>query len=354
MRKKGTFNFVIGIIIGILILIALFYPLKAISSVFFGKSQPCISDQSKSVIDNIADEINNMQTNQKDSYIINLEDDSCAFVAFGKDSASVIIPPLNEYYKTNSVICVCEKDNIGCTENRYCRILENIDLININGFGNLGYVQQKGMNSIYYKKEDKTLTISDTDFTSIITNTNPSQTITTPAEYKDIYPLALQGGDPYLRAFMLAITIGEGTSKPTSNCPDPYRILVGFGCIPEYKHPNQLVKLSSTLSSTAAGRYQFLNSTWRGWCVRYNIPCDQFTPINQDKVVYNVLKDRKVDQLLAVGDLDGALAKTNALWASLPGATYSQPTIDYTKFEQIYNSLLVEEKSSVSQNIPSI
>ena len=48
-------------------------------------------------------------------------------------------------------------------------------------------------------------------------------------------------------------------------------------------HPNKLVKLNASLSSTAAGRYQFLKNTWAG---RGDLP---FNKSNQDLVGWKLV-----------------------------------------------------------------
>ncbi|MBI5398108.1 glycoside hydrolase family 104 protein [Candidatus Woesearchaeota archaeon] len=163
-----------------------------------------------------------------------------------------------------------------------------------------------------------------------------------------IYTLAMKGGDPYIRAFMRAITVGEGTKAPTKKCPDPYRIIVGGGCFEGTSHPNQVVKLTASLSSSAAGRYQFLSSTWKNWANQYGVPLDQFTPENQDKVVYKELERLGVGKMLAENNLDAALKRTNGIWASLPGSKYGQRTEKRDDFERFYNALLAEEKGQAS------
>jgi lysozyme len=165
-----------------------------------------------------------------------------------------------------------------------------------------------------------------------------------------IYTLALKGGDPYIRAYMRAITVGEGTSKPTAKCSNPYHIIVGGECFDGDKHPEKVVRLTPSLSSSAAGRYQFLTSSWKGWAAKYSIPYDQFTPENQDKVVYKVLEGLKLDQVLAGGNLDAAFGKTNMIWASLPGSRYGQRTENRASFERFYNALLAEEKAAAGQS----
>ena len=144
--------------------------------------------------------------------------------------------------------------------------------------------------------------------------------------YGGVYTLALDSefDNGYIRAFMRMITKHEGTSQPCDGI-SPYRILVGGNPISDplnryggkcgkstnyfngYKwHPNIKVK-GSYGKSTAAGRYQFLTTTWynqeddSGWASKYD-PWD-FSPENQDRVVYQYLLRRGIlDLLKEIGD----------------------------------------------------
>ena len=82
------------------------------------------------------------------------------------------------------------------------------------------------------------------------------------------------------------IAYTEGTAAVGNN---GYDILVGFEQLPGWTenydkgHPNKLVKLNASLSSTAAGRYQFLKNTWAG---KGNLP---FNKSNQDLVGWKLV-----------------------------------------------------------------
>ena len=82
------------------------------------------------------------------------------------------------------------------------------------------------------------------------------------------------------------IAYTEGTAAVGNN---GYDVLVGFGQLSGWTenydkgHPNKLVKLNASLSSTAAGRYQFLKQTWAG---QGNLP---FSKANQDLVGWKLV-----------------------------------------------------------------
>jgi muramidase (phage lysozyme) len=188
--------------------------------------------------------------------------------------------------------------------------------------------------------------------------------------------LQMSGGDPYIRAFMRAITIGEGTSKsvtiPKLDYPDqkvscdPYHIVVTYKCFEGDKHPflngrRAIYIPSYDVHSTASGRYQFIRGTWKSWTESQGADINDFSPANQDQVVYNLLNERydlskhfKNIDLNNNEQLKGALRKAldtpgknigapTTQWASLPGSKYGQRTETFRDFFEIYKSLLQQE-----------
>lgn len=96
------------------------------------------------------------------------------------------------------------------------------------------------------------------------------------------------------------------------------------------QHPNALVRLSPTLSSTAAGRYQFIHRTWTG------LGLPDFTPQSQDVGAVTLMLRRNMVAPLLSGNLQQAITNGNREWASLPGSPYGQPTRTMTQLERIY------------------
>jgi muramidase (phage lysozyme) len=178
-----------------------------------------------------------------------------------------------------------------------------------------------------------------------------------------VYTLAMKGGSPHVRALLRVLSVGEGTKGPTSKCHDPYKIVYGGGCDvgDEYKHPKKAVKKGKWTSS-AAGRYQMLYSTWagkvnnkgvfkKGWAQKYakNKDIGDFTPQNQDWAVYNLLVNfYKLKPILESGDFEGAVKKIKKIWASLPGSGHGQPEVKMTRIKKIYDKLLQEELGATS------
>jgi muramidase (phage lysozyme) len=94
----------------------------------------------------------------------------------------------------------------------------------------------------------------------------------------------------YAKPILDTIAYTEGTAGAGNN---GYNILVGFGQIEGWTenydkgHPNKLVTLSKTLKSTAAGRYQFLTSTWKG------LKLSEFNKSNQDLGGWKLVSGQK-------------------------------------------------------------
>ena len=141
------------------------------------------------------------------------------------------------------------------------------------------------------------------------------------------------------RPLLDTIAYAEGTAGKGQN---GYDVLVGFGQIPAWTpdyisgHPNVAIYIESiNNSSTAAGRYQFLNKTWNGLGLK------EFNKENQDKGGWQLIKNNKftaydATQALLIAKQQIAsnniavtsnpyfldfLNKTYRIWASLPNGS---------------------------------
>jgi len=133
-----------------------------------------------------------------------------------------------------------------------------------------------------------------------------------------------------VRAFLAALRFGEGTSGP-----DGYRTLFGGELFENgfVDHPRRAVTRGS-LTSTAAGAYQFLSRTWDGLVKRYVFP--DFSPESQDLGAAALVMGRGVIPALLAGRLDEAVRLCNREWASLPGSPYGQPVVTLAQFTKHY------------------
>ena len=102
-------------------------------------------------------------------------------------------------------------------------------------------------------------------------------------------------------------------------------------------HPNLPISASvsgSGLTSTAAGAYQFLYSTWKECQKALKLP--DFTELSQDKACLYLLKRRKALDDVESGNFTSAIAKCNLEWASLPGSPYNQHPKDIGTAQAYY------------------
>jgi len=137
-----------------------------------------------------------------------------------------------------------------------------------------------------------------------------------------------------VRAFLVMIRHGEGTSDE-----DGYRRMFGGKLFDSFAdHPRQVrtyaLKKGGTLTSSAAGAYQFLTRTWDGLVRQWGF--EDFSPHNQDLGAIALILGRKALDDVIAGRFDAAVAKCNKEWASLPGSPYGQPTTTLAKAREIY------------------
>jgi muramidase (phage lysozyme) len=142
--------------------------------------------------------------------------------------------------------------------------------------------------------------------------------------------LIMQDGDPYIRALMRTISTSEANDR------QPYSLLYGGGRAKSLdRHPSICVKIrngpNKNNCSTAAGRYQTINTTWATITKRYGGSQTgwfwdrhySFAPIEQDRVVHAWLSDRgawggmDIRKELRQGNLTGVLKRLSSTWTSL-------------------------------------
>lgn len=139
--------------------------------------------------------------------------------------------------------------------------------------------------------------------------------------------------NPNVSAFLRMIRWGEGTYSSSG-----YHTLFGGEFFTSYDdHPRRKITKKhgdQTLTSTAAGAYQFLERTWDGLVKQYGF--HDFTPRNQDLGAVALIAGRGALQDVIDGRFETAVKKCAKEWASLPGSPYGQPTVTMTKARSIY------------------
>lgn len=162
---------------------------------------------------------------------------------------------------------------------------------------------------------------------------------------------ARQAGNKNIPAFLDMIAFAEGTSTQRQTKDDGYDVIVtghdGLNNFTDYsRHPNVLVTVrpevrspatnqvtQQALRSTAAGRYQILKRYADHYTTLLKLP--DFGPLSQDLIAIRMLKEQGALPLIEAGDFDGAVAKVNNIWASLPGDVYGQRGVHSPKLSQL-------------------
>ena len=167
-----------------------------------------------------------------------------------------------------------------------------------------------------------------TDATDLGNSAGPQSAKQPSVDYK--VPPAVKGTPPEktgnveednIAAFLWTIRVCEGTSGPTGyNTMFTGKQFESFA-----DHPRQAITAGVNgkgLTSTAAGAYQFLSSTW-DQCQR-SLTLPDFSPASQDKACILLLKQARALDYIRAGDFTNAIKRTNKIWASLPGSPYNQ------------------------------
>lgn len=138
-------------------------------------------------------------------------------------------------------------------------------------------------------------------------------------------------GEPNVQAILRVIRAGEGTSDA-----DGYRRIFGGQLFTSFAdHPR--VKVSkSGYTSTAAGAYQFLTSTWDETAKLMGL--SDFSPASQDYAAIGRIAARGALDDVRAGRFDVAIRKIGREWASMPGSPYGQPTISLDRARNLYAS----------------
>ena len=173
-------------------------------------------------------------------------------------------------------------------------------------------------------------------------------------------PLAMTGGDPYVRALMRTISASE------SNVENPYSVIYGGSRAETLtQHPDRCISIpvgpNTGRCSTAAGRYQFITTTWQEQARKYHPGAEglwlwnhySFEPAYQDMVIYRWLSDSKawgsdLTSLLKNGQISTVLQILSPTWTSLG---YGIETNDMSNaLPQVYQTMLQQELSAASTN----
>lgn len=134
-----------------------------------------------------------------------------------------------------------------------------------------------------------------------------------------------QAGGVNVVAFLDMLAWSEGTDNERQPTRDRgYDVLVGGQMYTGYAdHPRVLVDLPRLgIQSTAAGRYQLLRRYFDAY--RKSLGLKDFTPLSQDLIALQQIRERRALPLIQAGKIAEAIAAVRNIWASLPGAGYGQ------------------------------
>ena len=144
---------------------------------------------------------------------------------------------------------------------------------------------------------------------------------------------------PNRQIFLALIRWAEGTDKNLeSKVAEGYNLLFSFKKFTDFsKHPRQKIK-SGGITSSAAGAYQILDSSWDDINKSYKLP--DFSPASQDQACLWLIHKKRgalgeVDSL----DLVGFLKKCSKEWASLPFSPYGQPAKTLIQTQEAFKIL---------------
>jgi muramidase (phage lysozyme) len=140
----------------------------------------------------------------------------------------------------------------------------------------------------------------------------------------------------YEQALHDAIAFAEGTAGYSK---DGYNVGFDFKLFWSCREFPNMVTCSNGLCSSAAGRYQFLNTTWRS--IAGAINANSFEPNNQERgAEYLIRRTRRVSvpesRPMSATEFSLAMSKLSYEWASLPPGRYGQGYKSEATLRRVY------------------
>lgn len=147
------------------------------------------------------------------------------------------------------------------------------------------------------------------------------------ANMKNVSPNILENGN--IQAMLRVIRSGEGTADAGG-----YKRLFGGGSFASFADHPRITVRSSGYTSTAAGAYQMLATTWDETRRLMNLP--DFSPASQDLAAVGRIAARNALNDVLAGRFETAIGKINREWASLPGSPYGQPVVTMDRARSVF------------------
>jgi muramidase (phage lysozyme) len=138
---------------------------------------------------------------------------------------------------------------------------------------------------------------------------------------------------PNLRAFLAMLTVSELGPELVAASDRGYNVIVGSTAAHPIlfpagyaDHPRRIVefrdKKDRVLKSTAAGAYQILARYFDAY--KKELGLKDFSPFSQDLIAIKMIREQHAYDDVLAGRFASAVDKCRNIWASLPGAGYSQ------------------------------
>lgn len=134
---------------------------------------------------------------------------------------------------------------------------------------------------------------------------------------------------PNVRALLRVIRRGEGTADEAG-----YRRIFGGQLFEGFADHPRIKVTKGRYTSTAAGAYQALSSTWDETARIMGL--GSFSPANQDKFAVGRIAARNALEDIKAGRFETAIKKISWEWASMPGSPYGQPVISMDTARAVY------------------
>lgn len=157
---------------------------------------------------------------------------------------------------------------------------------------------------------------------------------------------------PAARALLDAIASGESSGS--------YDVIYGGSRFSDFSdHPRQYMPITSGPNegkkSSAAGKYQFLASTWDN--LKSRLGLTDFSPESQDLAAWTLAQDEYKRQTgrdlladLEAGDTSRVASALKGQWTSLPGGIEQGRTSE--QFSQLYGSALGGDNALTGRGLP--
>jgi muramidase (phage lysozyme) len=137
-------------------------------------------------------------------------------------------------------------------------------------------------------------------------------------------------------AMLDVIARTEGTDRSIGDgLRTGYDVIFTFDRFTDFSDHPRRIRCSGSLCSDAAGRYQFLSTTWDG------LRLPDFQPAQQDLGAIELIRRRGVLMLVEAGRITDALQSLSYEWASLPyrgcEGRYGQPSFCIDEVKRFFS-----------------